>query len=118
MEINYYGLLYLDEFLLRNGYDRAMIFTCDETVLSKANDFSKHICEIVFLKEEMTSLVDYYSLLKFVPSVVLVSLDKPAGRRGTNLLGKNGLSVEQMIAIGVYFLIPFEKINSDFRGEN
>ena len=51
-------------------------------------------------------------MIPFSNAVRIVSLDAPHGRRGSNLLGRNRLSVEQIVAIGVYFLLPFERISS------
>lgn len=107
-EINYYGLLYLDEFLLRSKYGGAVVISADKSVCASSEHFSKNvIATFPVSDDEMAELIDYYALLRFLPDAHVLSLDKPVGRRGTNLLGKKGLSVEQMIAVGVYLLNPF-----------
>ena len=117
-EINHYAFLYLDDFLLRFGYDSAVIVTSERNIDENELKLSDKIIEVLnFSRVQIQNLIDYYSMNPAMKDVRIVSLDKPSGRRGTNLLNRKGLSVEQMIAIGVYFLLPFEKINSDFRRE-
>ncbi len=112
-EINHFGLLYLDEFLLRNDFKRAVIIASELSIKEKSRSYSEKIVETVILSEnDMNSLISYYSLPLSHKNVRLISLDKPEGRRGSNLLGKNGLSKEKMIAIGVYNLIPFKSIET------
>ena len=50
--------------------------------------------------------------------MTVVSLDKPDGRTAIRFKGVRGMTVEQIIAIGVYFLIPFRIIRRgfDFKG--
>lgn len=113
-EINMYGLLYLDEFLLRWDYDACVIIASDRKVFEACEKYTKKIAEkFLFTKEEITSLIDFYLLFKFSNDVRFVSLDLPTGRNASALIGVNDLSKEKLVAIGIYHIIPFAKINVD-----
>ena len=112
-EINHFALLYLDEFLLRNDFQRAIIIASKPSLKEKVPTYSEKNTETVIISEnDMEYLVSYYALMHFSENVRLVSLDKPEGRRGSYLLGKKGLTKEKLIAIGVYNLIPFKSIEN------
>ena len=58
----------------------------------------------------MIRFIDLFELYGFAPHLVVVSLDIPYSRKSSNQIGKNHISVEQLIAIGVYGIIPFRPI--------
>lgn len=112
-EINYYGLLYLDEFLIKYNLRKAVIITNNNWGVKDLAHYSKKIEKVfVVTCDDVENIVCYYSLYPFMRNIRIVSLDKPDGRRGSNLLGRNALSKEKLIAMGVYFLIPFKKIET------
>ena len=110
LTLNYYGLLYLDEYLLRKLKNGAFILTYDVTVAKAAKVFSNNIkdCEIRE-KKDIFSLISLYQMINFEMDVVIISLERPSGRKASNLIGARGLSVEQLVAIGIYFIIPYRK---------
>lgn len=113
-EINRFALLYLDEFLFRSNYKYAVIITIDENLIPLTKQYSAKIEDIIVLSEKkVEDLICYYSLNPNLRDIKIISLEKPEGRRGSNLLNKNDLSLEQLIAIGIYKLLPFEKIDTN-----
>ncbi|MBR4504756.1 MAG: hypothetical protein IKP20_07290 [Candidatus Methanomethylophilaceae archaeon] len=118
-KVNFYGLLYLDEFLVRNLKKTAVIVTSNNGVAKSANYFTPKIKDIITVsEEEMDGLLALYSLRRNEMEMTVVSLDKPDGRTAIRFKGVRGMTVEQIIAIGVYFLIPFRIIRRgfDFKG--
>lgn len=109
-ECNYYSLLYLNSFINQNKGQRAYLLTCDEGVKRNAARFSDKICDIIdFSRESAECLMKFYSLYTFTDKLIIASLNEPEGRSGLRLIGKKGLSVEEIVAIGIYGLRKFEK---------
>ena len=106
-ECNYYGLLYLDELLVRNLRKSALVITDCDLVEKTAELFTKKIKSIVKLtSDEMEGLISLYCLKPF-DNVLFVSLSKPEGRTAFRLVGAKGLTKRMLVAIGVYLLIPY-----------
>ena len=110
-ETNLYGMKYLDTFLQRRDADKAVILTNDSFVKNRADQYSNNVKKIVCLEDEkLDFLVELYQFYIFEPNMVVISLDKPYCRNGTGLIGVKGTTIEQMIAIGVYGIIPFRSL--------
>lgn len=110
-KVNYYGLLYLDEHLVRNLTKEALIVTSCPGVVKVANLFTPKIRDIVLITEsEMDALIAYLKLTENESKFVIVSLSKPATRNAKNLVGVKDLTVEQIMAVGIYFIIPYRQI--------
>jgi len=110
-DLNYYGLLYIDEYLVRTLSRNALIVTSSEGVYRSAELFTDKIYGKILLEEkEMLSFLMLYPLLEPGYDVVVVSLERPEGRNAHRLLGAKGLTMEQIVAIGVFFIIPFRRV--------
>ena len=106
-ECNYYGLLFLDELLVRNLQKSALILTDCDLVEKTAELFTKKIKAVVKLTpDEIDSLTSLYCFKPF-DNIIFVSLSKPEGRTAFRIVGANGLTKKMLVAIGVYFLIPY-----------
>ncbi len=113
--MNFYGLLYLDEHLVRNLIKEALIVTSCPGVMKVANLFTPKIRDIVLISDkEMESLISYLKLTEDDSRFVIVSLNKPATRNAKNIVGVKDLTVEQIVAIGIYFIIPYRQIIRKF----
>ena len=107
-ECNFYGLLYLDEALVRSLQKSALIVTSSEAVAKTAEMFTGKIKEIIKVsQEEIDGLISLYCLSPF-EKILFISLSKPEGRTAYRLVGARGLTKEMLVAIGIYFLIPFQ----------
>jgi len=114
-KVNYYGLLYLDEHLVRTLTREALIVTSCPGVMKVANLFTPKIKDIVIISEkEMESLISYLKLTEDDSKFVIVSLTKPSTRNAKNIVGVKDLTVEQIVAIGIYFIIPYRQIIRTF----
>ncbi len=104
---------------MREYKENAIIVTSNSGVAKSVGYFTAKIKGIIEVSdEEMEGLLSLFCLRKNEMGMTVVSLDKPNGRTAFRLRGVRGLTVEQMVAIGVYFLIPFGKIRRafDYRG--
>ena len=112
-ELNFYGLSYLDDFATESSYDSFVIVTSDSIVAKSASSFSQKIETVSIVSDaEIDELVSYYELYNFCDDFFCISLEKPEGRRGYNIIGRNGLSKEQFVKIGIYKMFTKE---SDLR---
>ena len=53
-----------------------------------------------------------YSLFEFDSRFIVASLTLPQGRNVKNLIGKNNITIEDIIAIGIYHLEDYKKETS------
>lgn len=112
-EHNLYGLLYLNDYLIKNNFSSAHIFTYDNTIEIVANMFSDKIAGIHIINEKIiNNVVKYYSVVYPDPRLTILSLEQPDERKKSlKLLNINNTSVEEIIAIGIYKIFPFVKKN-------
>lgn len=109
-ELNFYGLLYLDDLSDFSSYENFVIITSCKIISQSAKYFCNKIKNIYEVsKDESDRLLAYYSLYKFYKNLLCVSIDMPDARRGSNILGKNNVSKEQLVGIGIYHIMPFRK---------
>jgi hypothetical protein len=111
-EYNYYGLLYFDQFMKHAKADRGIILTSDERVVKTASLFSENIADVVeFSQKKAELLMKFYCLYMFTDKLVIISLEEPEGRSGLQLVGKKNMTLEEIMAIGVYGLKEFIPAN-------
>lgn len=107
---NYAALRYVDQMLERHNYDNAIFLTVDPMVEKVAGLFSKNIRAVETIsRKKAERLMQFYCLYEFDPRFVVASLEEPNGRNAVGLIGKNGTTVEELIAIGVYQIPEFSK---------
>lgn len=96
---------YLGEFLKKRGISRALLLTRDEWV-SENKGLYKDIADAVSLsQEQIETLIQFYQLYEFAPNIVIASLKYPAGRMGEKLIGKKGLTADEVVRGIVYSLV-------------
>ena len=96
---------YLGEFLKKRGISHALLLTQDEWV-SENTGLYKDIADVVSLsQEQIEMLIQFYQLYEFAPNIVIASLKCPAGRMGEKLIGKKGLTADEVVRGIVYSLV-------------
>ena len=106
-DVNYFGLLYLDEFLLRRNMKKAIIITSDILTSKSAEFISTKVKRVCLISsDQMKTMLNLFNMVYFA-DIVIVGLDEVEGRMGSSLIGVNGITKEMAVAIGIYFLIPF-----------
>lgn len=114
-ECNYYGMLYLDTFLQRVEGGKAVILTNNEYVKENIKNYSLHVKDIIYYSpEQIKRLITWFELEQFDPRLKIISLDVPFCRNARGIIGVKGTTIEQLIAIGVYSIIPFQPIKAEF----
>lgn len=105
-EYNYYALLYLEEYLRRNGLHEAVILTCDEEAIAALGlfvpDGSIKVKAVYISRTEALRLIKYYALYEFTSRFVIVSLSEPYDTHGENLLGVRGVGKEDLVCFDIY----------------
>jgi len=116
---SYYGLLYLNQFIEKKKANRIFVITDDEIVFQAAEHFTTNISiKFLYTSEEIDSIVDFYRLYKFTGQLIIVATNRLPGRTLSQLLGIHGITVEELIAVGVYQLRGFSKKDfNEFRKE-
>ena len=115
---NYFAMLYLNQLLIKEKRDNAIIITRDSRVVESAKLFCRHISEIFFWDQrKINALIQYALLYQFDSRFKIAALDIPVGRNGSRLIGLNNMTAEEIFAIGVYNLYPFQKeVRIEWRG--
>ena len=109
-ECVYYTLLHLDEFLNRVYANTAILISSDAIIKEIIPYFSKRVRAIVLLKENnIDKIISYYSLCPFDDRLVVSSLTRPEWRDGIELIGKNDISKEELVVIGLLRLNKLKK---------
>lgn len=99
---NNYVLKYLSQFVEKVHVDTLLMVSCDKVLLKKVKDYTDINCIGVFWDDmQIQNLLSYYSLHMFTNKLIIVSLDEPQGRNGTNLIGTKGVTEEEIVAIGI-----------------
>ena len=120
LENSYFALLYLDRMLSIKEYRDAVIIVPNE-MLEKASKIMCHkINKVVQMTESrIDALLQFYMLCKFDHRFYVTSLDDIPCRNGRELIGVHGIGVEEMVAIGIYQIIPYvQKERPDYSGND
>jgi len=110
-ELNMYGMRYLDEYILRNNPYETVVLSCSKFVndnIHKLVNSKITMYNITF--QNAKDIIMFLRLAEFDRMIKIISLEEPLGRNGNNLLYSGKISKELMVAVGIYRLIPFEKI--------
>lgn len=108
-ECSFFALAYLDQLLKQRGWENAILLSTDSLALRCAACFSNKILAIKRLEpEQENDLLQLACLYQFDDRFICASIDRPEGRNGSALIGKKGLTKEEIFAVGVYGLSPFQ----------
>lgn len=111
-EINLWGMRYLDEYILRNNPYETVVLSCVEYVDNNIFKYVKQpikFCNIS--NDEAESIIMFYRLMEFDRMLKIISLIEPLGRDGEKLLLSGKVSKELLVGVGIYKLIPFERLD-------
>lgn len=104
------SLLYLDQMLRVQGYDSAVILTVPDIKKAEAALFSDKILFVKRIRRKTAErIMQFYCLYDFDERLIVCSLEEPAGRQALGLVGKNGITEEEVFVTGVYGIPDFVK---------
>lgn len=93
------------EYLKKNGVENALILCTKERSVCLGEWIAeKEIPVAVCQAEELEQLVRFYSMYEFTDCLIIGSLTVPAGRLGSNMIGKKGLSLENAVRVMLFDL--------------
>ncbi|GAA4719272.1 hypothetical protein [Brevibacillus fulvus] len=114
-KLNYVSLLYLDQFAANKKAEKIYLVTLDEKVKKAYPLFTNRLEGCIDLSEdELNSLIKFYSLYMFTDKLVIMSFARPQGRTGENLIGKKGITLEELVSLGLYQNEEFVKEERKF----
>lgn len=104
----YYAMLYLDKFLERVEKKNAIIITDSQLVCDTIGLFTKRMKYVTKIsKKNMDALLKYQIVFGNVEIATIASLERYTGRLCEGLFGKEEISTEELMAVGVYDLSYF-----------
>lgn len=98
----------LEEFLVKKGAERAIVLyvgeASDESEYEKKiSAYSAYIKDVKNIhREDYENLIRFYCLYEFTDRLVIASLEEPDGRLGKNMVGKKGLTLEDVVKVTLY----------------
>lgn len=101
-QCNKYVLKYLPAFAEKVHASQILLLSYDEEILNANIDCSEVVCKNIFWNRKgAEELMAYYTLQIFTNNLIIASLEEPEGRKGRNLIGINGITEEETVAIGL-----------------
>lgn len=116
-QLNYYGMIYLDEYLIRNNPFEVIVLTSNHYVVENISKYVKSNMKVQKIsQQDCYNLIMYLRLMEFDRMIKVISLDQPLGRNGKKLLKSGKVDIELLVAVGIYRLIPYDKDDILCRG--
>lgn len=103
-ELNYYALLHLPDYVKRKLCDKAVIVSRPELFYDIGCNIDLAITHLTMKEKKIEYILKYYCLVKFYDKVVFVSLNRPESNHGNMIVGKHGVTKEDIICLGLYCL--------------
>lgn len=100
------ALAHLEEFLKRKQAEHAVVLFVENTGAmkkEKIREYSPYIRDVKGIsRDDYENLVRFYCLYEFTDHLIIASLEEPDGRLGKNMIGKKGLTVDELINVTLY----------------
>ncbi|WP_019153829.1 hypothetical protein [Robertmurraya massiliosenegalensis] len=101
-EVNYYTLLYLNQFAEVKNVEKIYLVTFDKNIMKSYSLFINKPTQCINLsRENIEKLMNFYNLYMFTDKLIIASLDELKGRTAKNLVDKKGITLEEIISIGI-----------------
>lgn len=102
------ALCYADQMLRFHNFQDVIFLSVDPAVKTAAPLACQNLRAVeVLSRKNAEDLMQYYCLFEFDPRFAVGSLDEPNGRNAKGLIGVNGTTVAELVALGVYQLPEF-----------
>lgn len=98
-DINSIAIRYVNKLAKMAG--KVLVLSYDVNVLN-GDLYEDNVTVIRYEREQAEELMQFYSLYQFTDRLIIVSLDEPEGRCGGSLVGVNGITLDEMVAIGIF----------------
>lgn len=109
--INQIGLKYLKQYLEVNFLETALIVASDLKIKNAQPASGDEISRIKYIsKKDMRCLLAYYNACNPGINCIVVDIDRiPVRKNIRNLVGVNGMSLEQVVSDGIYKITKTKK---------
>lgn len=105
LEVLYYSMLYLDEYLKRIRKEKVIVITDCQLVCDTISLFTQYVKSISKVsKKQMDNLLKYQIVFGNTSITTVASLKRYTGRLCEGLIGKEKINVEELVAVGIYDL--------------
>ncbi len=101
-ELNDLALRHVDD-LVRDRGARGVLILTDQASVAEAGRRAAEYVELVPTRL-LDDLVSFYELAEFSPRFVIIGLGVPADRRVGRLIGKNGITLEDVVCLALLSL--------------
>lgn len=109
-ELNKYGCMYIDEYILRYPSKYVVVLWHNDEIEKYLEKYvATNVTSIKCNNKDIDDLMAFYVFFNFSWKCKIVSLDKPEGRYGSNLLSTGRIDKELLVGVGIYNLIPFDR---------
>lgn len=89
------------QYIAKKNSSKGVIIAGKELV-SNTKCKNDGICTETCTRQEAENLMRFYCMYQFTPNLLIASLEKPDGRRGINLAGKDGFSRQEILDMVVF----------------
>ena len=114
ISINKYGVMFVDEYLMRNKLEQAILIYIQDDVYNLANNYVRSkVLTYKVAQKDMEDILAFYSLFSFSKQFKVISLDLPFCRNGRKLLSHPGIDEEMLVGVGIYGIIPFRRLGGN-----
>ena len=102
-EYNFWGIIMLPEFIINNDYEKIIIISSDERIITsvKSLNISNIFCESIKF-QKLLCLIRYYALMDKSDIWTVVSVEEPYSTGAEKLLGKKGITYKEIVYYDIY----------------
>lgn len=102
-ELNEQALRHIDDLVRHRRASGVLVLTDDEWVKEHAKSYSDSIVDVVACPAATADrLLSFYEFYRFSERLLIVSLSRPYGNKAWLSIGKNGVTVEDVVCLGIF----------------
>lgn len=99
---NEQALGHLQEFIEKKGISEIFLLADDGWLAACEVKLPAEAKVVRLESEKIDEILQFYCLYDFAPNLIVASLEKPSGRLGRGLIGKRGISAEEVFVKEIY----------------
>ena len=94
---------------MASGNRDIVIVSSSESVIKKCRKFAYNVRTCFRLNEFCINSIICYITFKSLDNIFICSLNRPPGRFGDNIIGKNGITLEDVVFYGILKLNDYDR---------
>jgi hypothetical protein len=101
--LNETALAHVQDLIADRRARGVVVVTDQESVAEQAGDQANGVVAVEVLgSREIEHLLSFYELYQFTPRLFFVSLTRPYGNRLSQMVGVNGLTLDDLVCLSMY----------------